>query len=182
LSDPINAGWVTVAVLGKTRGNRGEITAWALSSKPERYQALQEVYLSGGAEHRGTSAAGERFEVESTWFHQETLIFKFRGVDTISDAERLSGLEVRVPMSERAALEPGEFFQSDLVGCEVVDRRTGESLGRVSDWQDSGGPGLLVVEGDLLIPFARAICVEIDPAARRIAVELPDGLKDLNRP
>ena len=198
MSEPIDAGWVTVAVLGKTRGNRGEITAWALSSKPERYQALEEVYLFGlvegtddtvprgrpartGLSVPGPPAAGERFEVESTWFHQETLIFKFRGVDTISDAERLSGLEVRVPLSQRTALDPGEFFQSDLVGCEVVDRRTGESLGRVSGWQDSGGPGLLVVEGNLLIPFARAICVEIHPAARRIAVELPEGLKDLNR-
>jgi 16S rRNA processing protein RimM len=182
LSEPLDAGWVTVAVLGKTRGNRGEITAWALSGKPERYQALEGVYLFGTVENRGTVGAGQRFEVESTWFHQQTLIFKFKGVDTISDAERLTGLEVRVPMSERTPLEPGEFFQSDLVGCEVVDRGTGESLGRVSGWQDSGGPGLLVVEGDLLIPFARAICVEIDPAGRRIAVELPEGLKDLNRP
>jgi 16S rRNA processing protein RimM len=177
LSEPTDAGWVAVAVLGKTRGNRGEITAWALSDKPERYQALQEVYLFGPAENNG-----ERFEVESTWFHQETLIFKFRGVDSISDAERLSGREVRIPMSQRLPLDPGEYFQSELVGCEVVDRRTGESLGHVTDWQDAGGPGLLVVDGDLLIPFARAICVEIDPAARRIAVELPEGLKELNRP
>jgi 16S rRNA processing protein RimM len=110
------------------------------------------------------------------------LIFKFRGVDTISDAEPLAGAEVRVPMSERAPLEPGEFFQSDLVGCEVMDRRTGASLGRVTGWEDSGGPGLLVVEGGLLIPFARAICVEIHPEAKRIVVELPEGLKDLNRP
>lgn len=164
--------WVTVALLGKTRGNRGEVTALALSGKPERYQALREVFLFG---------EGEKFEVESTWFHNGALIFKFRGVDTISDAERLAGWEVRVPMSERAPLEPGEFFQSDLVGCEVVDRRTGESLGRVSGWEDAGGPGLLAVEGGLLIPFVRAICVEIDPAARRVAVELPEGLKDLNR-
>jgi len=35
--------------------------------------------------------------------------------------------------------------------------------------------------GELLIPFARAICVEIDVAARRIVVDLPAGLKDLNR-
>lgn len=181
MSESIDAGWVAVAVLGKTRGNRGEITAWALSSKPERYRALEEVYLFGPAGSPAVGATPPRFEVESTWFHQETLIFKFRGVDTISDAERLSGLEVRVPMSQRTALDPGEFFQSDLVGCDVVDRRTGESLGRVSDWQDSGGPGLLVVEGNLLIPFVRAICVEIDPAAKRIAVELPEGLKDLNR-
>ena len=167
--------WVTVALLGKTRGNRGEITALALSSKPERYRALDEVYLFGA----GAPAAPYR--VESTWFHNGTLIFKFRGVETISDAERLSGAEVRVPLAERAALEPGEFFESDLIGCEVIDRRTGELLGRVSGWEDAGGAGLLAVGDNLLIPFANSICVEIDPAARRIAVELPEGLKELNR-
>jgi 16S rRNA processing protein RimM len=166
------AAWVTVALLGKTRGNRGEITAVSFSSKPERFENLQEVWLFG---------TGERYEVEFTWFHDSTLIFKFRGVDSISDAERLSGSEVRVPFSERVALEPGEFFESDIVGCEVFDRRTGKALGLVREWQDGGGAGVLAV-GDLLIPFARSICVEIDPAARRIAVELPEGLEDLYRP
>lgn len=163
--------WVTVAVVGKTRGNRGEISALPLSDKPERYQALRDVYLFG---------AGERYEVESAWFHSGALILKFRGIDSISDAEKLRGWEVRVPLSERATLEPGEFFQSDLVGCDVIERGTGESLGRVAEWADSGGPGLLVLEGGMLIPFVRSICVEIDPAAKRIAVQLPEGLKDLN--
>jgi 16S rRNA processing protein RimM len=164
--------WVTVALLGKTRGNRGELTAYSLSSKPERFQNLREVYLFG---------SGEKYEVEETWFHLRTLIFKFRGIDTISDAEKLVGSEVRIPFSERAPLDPGEFYESDLIGCEVFERPTGESLGRVSALQDGGGPGLLQV-GDLLIPFTTAICVEIDPAAGRIVVELPAGLKDLNRP
>lgn len=165
------SGWVTVALLGKTRGNRGEITALALSSKPERYQSLGEVYLFG---------AGDRYEVESAWFHDSTLVLKFRGVDTISDAEKLVGAEVRVPASQRVALEPGEFFESDLVGCDVVERATGASLGRVAKLDDAGGSGLLIVESGLMIPFARSICIDIDPAARRITVELPAGLKDLN--
>ena len=163
--------WVTVALLGKTRGNRGELTAFSLSSKPERFENLREVYLFG---------SGEKYEVEETWFHLRTLIFKFRGVDTISDAEKLVGAEVRVPLSERAPLDAGEYYESDLIGCEVFERSTGESLGRVSALQDGGGAGLLEV-GELLIPFSKAICVEIDPAAKRITVELPEGLKDLNR-
>ena len=166
------AGWIAIAVLGKTRGNRGEITAIPLSGKPERFESLAEVFLFG---------SGTRFEIESTWFHQGTLIFKFRGVDTISAAELLTGAEVRVPLDQRTRLDSGEFFQDDLVGCQVVDRRTGQPLGTVSGWQDGGGAGLLVVDDDLLIPFARSICVEIDPAVRRITVELPEGLKDLNR-
>lgn len=166
-------GWISIAVLGKTRGNRGELTAIPLSGKPERFQALEEVFLFG---------SGTRYEVESTWFHQGALIFKFRGVDTISAAELLAGAEVRVPLSQRTPLDPGEFYQDDLVGCQVVDRHTGQTLGKVSGWQDGGGAGgLLAVDGGLLIPFVRSICVEIDPAAKRIAVELPEGLKDLNR-
>lgn len=163
---------MAIALIGKTRGNRGEVTAVALSSKPERYQSLEEVWLFG---------AGERFDVERTWFHNGTLIFKFRGVDSIGAAELLYGNEVRVPAANRVPLDDGEFFQDDLIGCEVIDRRTGASLGQVARFDESGGAGNLVV-GDLLIPFARAICVEIDPAARRIAVELPEGLKEINRP
>ena len=170
------AGWIAIALLGKTRGNRGEVTALALGNKPERYQALGKVYLAGGS-----PGCPERLAVETAWFHSGTLIFKFRGVDSISDAEKLTGAEVRVPLSERVGLEPGEFFLSDLEGCQVVDRRTGETLGSVTGWEDAGGTGLLVVDGAWTIPFARSLCVEIDPAARRIAVELPEGLKDLNR-
>ncbi|HTX35982.1 MAG TPA: ribosome maturation factor RimM [Bryobacteraceae bacterium] len=168
------SGWVAVALLGKTRGNRGEVTALPLSDKPERYQALRQVYLEGaGAEPRP-------YTVEEAWFHQGALVFKFQGVDTISDAERLSGAEVRVPAAERVALDEGEYFQSDLVGCEIVECSSGRSLGHVTGWQEGGGSGLLVIDSHWLIPFARSICVEIDPAARRIAVELPAGLKDVN--
>jgi 16S rRNA processing protein RimM len=170
--------WVTVAVLGKARGSRGEVPAFPLSDNPERYSALAEVYLFGGV----YPAQGARREVEEAWFHAGRLVLKFRGVDSIGDAERLAGAEVRVPISQRAPLEPGEYFQSDLLGCEVTERRTGATLGRVTSFQDGGGSGLLQVEGGLLIPFVRAICVEIDPAAKRIVVDLPEGLKELYRP
>lgn len=177
-----DAGWVTVALLGRPRGNRGEVTAVSFSSKPERYESLREVFLSPARGAGDRLPPPARLTVEHTWFHNGTLVFKFQGVDTISDAETLAGSEVRIPFSQRVPLETDEFFLSDLVGCEVLDRRTREALGRVTGWDDSGGAGLLVLEGDLLIPFARSICVAIDPAARRIEVELPAGLKELNRP
>jgi 16S rRNA processing protein RimM len=163
--------WVTVAVLGRARGNRGELTAISLT-KPERYEDLHEVFLF---------PEGSRQELESAWFHDNRLVLKFRGVDTISDAEKLEGREVRVPRSERKQLEPGEYYESDLIGCAVVEQGTDCPLGRVTGWQDTGGTGLLELEGGLLIPFARSICVAIEPEARRIVVNLPAGLKELNQ-
>lgn len=163
--------WVTLAVLGRARGIRGEVTAISFS-KPERYADLRRVFLF---------PEGSPREVESAWFHDNRLILKFRGVDTMSDAERLAGSEVRVPRGERMRLEPGEYYESDLIGCEVVERDGGASLGCVTAFVDAGSSGVLEVEGRLLIPFVRAICVAIQPETRRIVVELPAGLKELNQ-
>ena len=168
----MSPGWITIASIGRARGNKGEVVALPLSSHPERFDALREVYLFGG---------GDRHEVESVWWHDGRLVLKFKGIDNISQAEALAGCEVRVPEDQSVRLEPDEYFQSDLVGCEVFDCASGERLGAVRSFLETGGPGLLDLGDDFLIPFARAICVEIDPAAKRIVVELPEGLQEINR-
>jgi len=117
-------------------------------------------------------------EVERTWMHGDHLIFKFQGVDTISDAEKLAGAEVSIPFEQRATLAEDEVYQSDLIGCEVLDA-TGRSLGLVTDFEETGGTPLLHL-GDLLIPFANAICTKIDLEHKQIVVNLPEGLLDLN--
>ena len=79
------------------------------------------------------------------------------------------------------ALDEGEYFQSDLVGCEVRDQATNRLIGSVTGWEEYGGPSLLQVDGGrLLIPFVKQICREIDPANRMIRVELPEGLEALS--
>ena len=120
-------------------------------------------------------------EVERTWMHGDHLIFKFQGVDTISDAEKLAGAEVSIPFEQRAELPEDEVFESDLMGCEVFDT-TGRSLGVVTDFQETGGTPLLQVGNDLLIPFAKSICTKVDLDNKQIIVNLPDGLLDLNVP
>jgi len=164
--------WVTVAVLLKPRGNRGEVTAHSLTSHPERLGRLKTVHLFG---------SGQAYEIEKVWAHDGTPVFKFQGVDSISDAELLRGAEVRVPASERVEPEAGEFFHSDLIGCEVRDAATNRLIGKVTGWEEYGGPALLEVDnGRILVPFVKAICVDIRPADRVVRVTLPDGLETIN--
>jgi 16S rRNA processing protein RimM len=118
-------------------------------------------------------------EVEQAWMHGDQLILKFAGIDSISDAEKLAGCDVAIPFEQRAALDEDEVYLSDLVGCEVSDT-TGRSLGMVTEFEETGGTPLLHVGSKLLIPFAKAICTTIDTANKRIVVNLPDGLLDLN--
>lgn len=180
--DPLRReDWVTIARLTRTRGNRGELAAVSLSNHAERFAGLREVTLMGA---EGFPDDPRKLEVEEIWEHGSRLIFKFEGVDTISDAEKLCGAEVCVPFAERFALPEGEYYHSDLVGCDVVDAASGESFGKVVAFREEGGSGLLEVEraggGELLVPFSQSICVVIDCERKRIGVDLPPGLLELN--
>jgi 16S rRNA processing protein RimM len=161
---------VSIAHLLRPRGNKGELAALALTIHPERYQQLTKV-----------SIGDEEFEVERVWYHKDQPVFKLRGVDTISAAERLAGKDVTVAASERFPLPEGEYYFSDLMGCRVVDRATGVLIGEVTGWQEPGGPALLELNGGkVLIPLVKALLPEINVAERLIRASLPEGLLELN--
>jgi 16S rRNA processing protein RimM len=167
------SGEVLIGRVMRARGNRGEVLAELDSPDPEREQKLQEVLLRKGGESR-------LFRVEKAWRHDGRPVLKFEGIDSISEAERWAGAELVVPEAERQRPGEGEFSYEELVGCEVAN--AGGRIGVVCGLEEFGGPPLLRVEAadgrEILIPFARAICKEIDVAAKIIRVELPEGLLD----
>jgi 16S rRNA processing protein RimM len=144
------------------------------STQPGRAERLREVRLEKDSRSRMA-------QVEEFWVHDGRPVFKFEGVDSISDAEVWAGADVLVPESERALPEEGEYSHADLIGCVVLDRVTGKRIGVVEGIEDSGGPVLLRLGGakEILIPFARRICSEIDVVRKEIRVDLPEGLLDL---
>ncbi len=176
--DAANARWVVVARLGRPQGRKGELTAVSLSSFPERLRELRRVFLFAPG---GSEPGGAGFEIENVWPHRDQWVLKLRGVDSIGEAERWRGAEVRVPAEERRQAPEGGYFLDDLVGCRVVAHATGGELGRVTGWEENGGQVLLVVDHEVLIPFAARLCPRVDPAAGVVEVDLPEGLWDLNR-
>ncbi len=130
---------------------------------------------------------GKRREVvvEDLWPHKGFLVLKFEGVETISEAELLVGAELQVPRSERAELEPGWTYLSDLIGCLVFDGE--REIGPIEDVQFGAGEApLLVVKGagklPHEIPFAEAYLVQVDLEGRRVRMRLPEGMLDVNAP
>jgi 16S rRNA processing protein RimM len=76
------------------------------------------------------------------------------------------------------------FYRHDLVGCDV-ETRAGEQVGIVKEVEGTMRGSRLVVEtalGDVLVPLAVEICTTIDPLGRRIVIDPPDGLLELNAP
>jgi 16S rRNA processing protein RimM len=162
-----------LARVARTRGVHGEVLADAFGQPADRFAHLGLVTLFQDGRVVG------QFAVQSATPYRGRWILKFDGINDIDAAAALRGCDICVPMAERPPADPGSYYLSDLLGCRLIDRRTGEELGAVEAWQDYG-PVPVLVAGPLEIPFARSICVEIDLAARRILVNLPAGLKELN--
>jgi 16S rRNA processing protein RimM len=172
---------VTLARILRPRGLRGEVAAEILTDFPERLPKLREVWLADGR------SAPRRVRVQRCWLTPSRggqAIFHFADVDSIEAAKTLRGLEVQVPIEQRARLDAGSYFVSDLVGCEVWESGAASALGCVRDVQFPGSAPLLAIdtsEGEVLVPLAAEFCVNIDVQAKRIDVTLPEGLRDLNR-
>ena len=174
--------WITLAVVIKTQGRHGEVATELHSDVPNRFR--QDLRLWALAKD------GQRREVtvEDLWPHKSYLVLKFQGIETINDAEPLVGAELQVPSSERAELEPGWTYLSDLIGCTVFDGE--RKIGEIEDVQFGAGEApLLVVQGGeqrsklpYEIPFAEAYLEKLDLEQRQVRMKLPEGLLDVNAP
>ncbi|HYL64291.1 MAG TPA: hypothetical protein VE077_16885 [Candidatus Methylomirabilis sp.] len=194
--------WVLVARVLRARGNKGEVAAELLTDFPERLTTIKQVFVRVGA---AVAAEPRAMGVTACWLsqnHKGQAVFHFEGVDSISEAEKLRGCEILLPIEQRVSLPAGSYFVSDLIGCLVFEIPAEPSamasspcslaeapalLGLVRDVQflgeETSGTPILEVEtarGQMLIPLAVDICTRIAPAERRIEVRLPEGLRNLN--
>jgi 16S rRNA processing protein RimM len=165
---------VAIARLARVRGLRGELVADLLTDFPERFEDLENV--------TAILPGGERcdLKIEKFWFQKNRIVLKFDGFDSIEQAQILINAEICIAESEAVELEENEFFDWELENC-LVETLEGERIGTVREVMRTSGTENLVVAGkskDYLIPFAKAICTEVDVENKRIKVDLPIGLLD----
>ena len=176
------AEWAWLAHIRHPQGRKGEVFAEILTDFPEKFEERKRLWLLA----EGASAATPReVELVAHWLHKGGIVLHFAGVDSISAAERLKGLIVAIPRTERAALGEDEVYIADLVGCQLVDVAGAVVVvGEIEDVDRTAGPvALLVVQGakgEVLVPFAKSYIRKIDLAGKRVEMALPEGLAELN--
>jgi 16S rRNA processing protein RimM len=175
--------FITIAKVTKTQGRKGEVAATLFTNFPERFTSRRRLFglIDAGKNQR------QELDLEDHWLHKGQVVLKFAGIDTISQAETLLGWEIQIPRSERAQLESGAVYVSDLVGCTLYD--SGRKVGTVQNVQfGSGAAPLLVVAGagqdetEYLVPFAGDYIEEIALEQKQVKMKLPEGLLELHVP
>lgn len=174
-------GFLAVGHLKRAHGILGELFVEALTDHPEGTFAPGVVLRVGDASGLEPDPALPPLRVVSARPHKGGFIAEFGGVESRSEAEALRGRYLLRATSELEAPEPGEYWQHELLGLEVVTVR-GLRLGTVRVLYELAPADLLeVVDADreYLIPFREGIVVEVDLDGGRVVVDPPEGLLDL---
>ncbi|HEV2400022.1 MAG TPA: ribosome maturation factor RimM [Candidatus Sulfotelmatobacter sp.] len=180
MGHPKTDAFITLARVVKTQGRIGEIAAEIHTDVPDRFAVGMRLSAlkKSGVDRR-------EVEIGDLWPHKGLLVLKFVGIDSISDAEPLIGAELQVPGEQRAELEQGWTYISDLVGCAVFDQ--GREIGEIQDVQSGAGEApLLIVAGadgkKYDLPFAEAYLEAVDLGEKQVRMKLPEGMLEINAP
>ena len=172
--------WDAMAVVGRVarpHGIRGQVIVNPETDFPgERFQPGAELFVNRG----GVAAA---LTITTVRFQQQRPVIGLRGIDDMNGAATLAGAELRVPLDRLAVLPPDMFYRHNLIGC-AVETSDGAVVGQVEDVEGTMGGSRLIVKTkggvEVLVPLAAEICTAIDPGAKRIVIDPPAGLLELN--
>ena len=173
------AAWddmVLVGRIARPHGIRGHVFV-----NPET-DFVDERFVPGAAMWTRSDRGEEQLTIAAARIQNGRPVVAFEGFASIDDVERLGGLELRVPEDALRPLDAGAYYQHQLVGC-AVETTAGQPVGVVTRVDGGVAGSLLAVDGgrgEVLIPFVADICKDVDMAARRITIDPPEGLLDLN--
>lgn len=180
--------FVTIGVITRPHGVKGEVRVLPLTDFPERFEELIRVRIVMPEDDRNLSVpagldlwklAAEGLEVEKVGYFKNYVILKLQGIDDRDAAEGLKNFEIVIPRAERVRLPEDHYFISDILGMQV-ETVDGDNLGLVQDVITTGGTDVYVVgEEGLMLPATKEVVKKIDLDRGVMVVELLEGLEDL---
>ena len=155
---------IELGSVGAPYGVRGWIKVRSYTNPPERVFEKRRLQLV----LRGRS---ETYQIESTGRSAGQLTAKLRGVDDRDQAKSLTGASIVVARAELPPRAAGDFYQTDLIGCEVVNR-SGVRLGVVRCFIETPAHTIMVVQGqkEIWVPAVPQHLQRVDLKARRVVV------------
>lgn len=157
-----------------TQGIKGDVRCVSFTDDIKRFDLLKSVYVTTGKTTRV-------LEIERHRYHKQFVVIKFKGVDTMNDAESLKNSIIKIDESEALPLKEDEYYIGDLYGLEVFDKDNNK-IGKIKDIIFTGANDVYVIERedkkDLLLPAIKQCILNVDIEENKMIVEVLKGLDE----
>lgn len=165
MAEYLKIGYITAPF-----GNKGEVKVHMLTDFPERFEELEWAYIDSGS-------TMEKYDIEQVRFIKGSAVIKFKGIQSISDAEKIRNNYIKVKREDAYELPEGHYYISDLIDCDVYTTED-RFLGKVKDVIKTGANDVFKVIGDkeVLIPIVKEFVEDIDLNNKKILIKPIEGL------
>ena len=179
--------WVTVGVVVRPFGIRGELKVRLETDFPERFQPGARLYWWLPPKPEPPDAEEPRYPqrkkpprtmkpqecfVQSARWHGDHMVVTLEGIATRDQAERLRGAWLLIPPEERMPLEEGQYYIDDLIGMEVYTE-SGERVGKLKNVRRGAAYDFYDI-GAYTIPAVAKYILQVDVPNKRMVVRLPE--------
>ena len=154
---------------------KGEVLVKLDTDDPQQYQDMESVFVSLGDNL-------VPFFMEKCVLHKSNLLrIRFEEVINESDAERIIGSKLYLPLSFLPKLSGNKFYYHEVIGFSVIDDKKG-NVGVITGVNDNASQALFEIKKgnkQLLIPISDDIIKKVDRKLKSVFVTAPEGLIDL---
>ncbi len=152
-------------------GIRGYVKVVPLVDNNNQFLNFQKLYIQNAKEM-------QELEVEDVKFSKNLVLLKFKGIETIEQAETFRDSYLKAKR-EDIKLENGAYFIVDLIGLEVYTQE-GKLLGILKEVMQPGANDVYIVENEekkeILLPAIPDVIKKIDLENKKMIVNLLEGL------
>lgn len=171
--------WILIGEVVATQGNKGEIRVIPHTDFPDRFATMEEIVLF----KPGSNNPELKFKLEKARLHKSFVILKLEGVDNITEAEKIRGMEIKVGTDQVVPLPEGQNYIFELLGLKVYTTDQ-LFLGVITEVLKTGANDVYIVKPEpgitklkeILIPVIDEVVLDIDLEKQTILVNLLDGL------
>ena len=161
-----------VGQIVNTFGIKGEVKVTAFTDDLDRFDDFKELYIEKKNELY-------TFEIEHVKYHKNMVIIKFKGIDTIEEAEKYRNCYLKIDRKDAKKLPEGTYFIADLIGLPVYTDE-GILLGKVDDIYNNGSSDIYVIKDEMgkqvLLPSIPDVLKEVNLEEEKIIVHIIKGL------
>ncbi|MDY0405903.1 ribosome maturation factor RimM [Virgibacillus sp. 179-BFC.A HS] len=159
-----------------THGIRGDVKVLRITDFSQRFAVGEKVYVQ---DSKGQLHA---FVIDEHRVHKGFDLLHFEGVNNINDVEQFKGNYIKIAASQQTALEEGEYYYHEIIGCEVFRIDSGEKIGIITEILSPGANDVWVVKQprgkEILIPYIDDIVKQVNPGDKKVIIEPMEGLLD----
>ena len=161
-----------VGVITEPHGIQGEVKIYPTTDEPERLHTIKEILLDDGKDMMVLHPHKLKMQ-------KQFVILKFKEFNDRNAVEGLRKKELYVTRENAVQLEKDEYYISDLIGLNVIDKNE-EEIGVVTEVLPTGANDVYQIKRtdgtDLLLPAIKECILMVNVKEGYMKVHVMEGL------